>query len=313
MNGVYGYIDAAGTMTIAPRFSAAFSFKGGLARIELPGSQNQGFIDKQGAVVIPPQFTPASNFSEGLAAVTFPSGDSAFIDATGKVVTPHFSETWDFSSGLAPVTTFASHYKFGFIDKTGNLVIPVRYDNVVVNQGPVFSEGLAAVGNGKVGSYKYGYIDPSGNMVTQPQYDAAQPFHEGLAAVRIGNLWGYIDKTGKMVIPLQFRAAFGFSGDRARVDVVSSQPGFIDKTGRKVIMLPANWYAVDEFSEGLAPVQGNKGAGGFGFIDDAGRLVIPMQFDLPGRFSGGLALVSSKGKVGAIDRSGQIVIPLQFE
>ncbi len=85
MNGVYGYIDAAGTMIIPPRFSAAFSFKGGLARIEQPGSDKQGFIDKQGTVVIPPQFAQGtSDFSEGLAAVTFDFGDSSVHRSHGE-------------------------------------------------------------------------------------------------------------------------------------------------------------------------------------------------------------------------------------
>ena len=42
---------------------------------------------------------------------------------------------------------------WGFIDKTGSIVIPLEYDAY----GSVFSEGLAAVSK----DGKYGYVDPS--------------------------------------------------------------------------------------------------------------------------------------------------------
>ena len=47
-------------------------------------------------------------------------------------------------------------------------------------------------------------------MVINPQFDAASPFSEGLAHVRIGGKWGYIDPAGKMVINPQFDAASPF-------------------------------------------------------------------------------------------------------
>ncbi len=210
------------------------------------------------------------------------------------------------------MTTLASDFRFGFVDKTGKLVIPVHYDNVVVNRGPVFSEGFAAVGTGRLGHYKYSYIDSTGAVAIPSQYDDAQPFHEGLAAVEVGNLWGYIDKTGKIVIPLRFKYANAFSGGLARADITTLQRGFIDKTG-KVTTIPEGLVIVSDFFDGRAAVKVVNSAGGFGYIDETGNPVTPTQFDLASDYSGGLALVSSKGKVGAIDRSGQIVIPLQFD
>ena len=50
----------------------------------------------------------------------------------------------------------------GFIDKTGMVVIPPKFDEV----NP-FSEGLAAVQI----EGKWGFIDKTGNMVIRPQFD----------------------------------------------------------------------------------------------------------------------------------------------
>jgi len=51
----------------------------------------------------------------------------------------------------------------------------------------------------------------------------------------------------------------------------------------------------------------------WGFIDKAGKFVIPAQFENAGRFSEQLAPVSIGGRWGFIDKTGKVVIPAQFE
>lgn len=107
--------------------------------------------------------------------------------------------------GLFPVKVSG---KYGYIDKTGKLVINPQFDAAWG-----FAEGLALVGIGerdtttftlglKAGG-KYGFIDKTGKYVINPQFDAGCGFSEGLARVRLGDLrtgkWGYVDKTGKYI------------------------------------------------------------------------------------------------------------------
>ena len=47
--------------------------------------------------------------------------------------------------------------------------------------------------------------------VIAPQYEAAEPFSEGLAAVKRDGKWGYIDTAGELVIPFRFERAYDFS------------------------------------------------------------------------------------------------------
>ena len=132
--------------------------------------------------------------------------------------------------------------KYGFIDKSGKVVIEPQFDYV-----RAFSEGLA-----KVEKYgKYGFIDKSGKMVIEPQFDEVSDFSEGLAQVIKGGKWvyegftksikggkwGFIDKSGKVVIEPQFNDASFFSEGFARL-------------GRSVM-----------FSEGLAIVAIDVGGG----------------------------------------------------
>ncbi len=86
--------------------------------------------------------------------------------------------------------------KWGYIDKAGKIVIPLKYSSE-----DEFSEGLAAVQVEVEG--KWGYIDKTGKVLIPAQWSSAVGFSEGLAAVQVevDGKWGYIDKTGKYVWP----------------------------------------------------------------------------------------------------------------
>ena len=63
------------------------------------------------------------------------------------------------------------------------------------------------------------------------------------------------------------------------------------------------------FSEGLAGVRID---GRYGFIDEAGTLVIAPRFDLVGSFHLGLAEILIGDATGVIDRSGKVVLEPRF-
>ncbi len=94
--------------------------------------------------------------------------------------------------GLFPVIEDG---KWGFIDKTGKIVIKPKFDNA-----KLFSEGLAAI----LIVDKWGYIDRMGKIVFKPKFDEGRNFSEGMACVKIAGKWGYINKTGRIIIKPQF-------------------------------------------------------------------------------------------------------------
>lgn len=134
--------------------------------------------------------------------------------------------------------------KYGYIDKTGKVVIKPQFDNTMG-----FNEGLAATSIGK----KYGYIDTKGNWVIKPQFDFTYMFSDGLAMVEINKKKGWIDKKGRMVIePQEFeKTAIGFREGRLAV-MKNGKWGYIDKTGRMVV--EAKFDEAKEFSGGVAQV-----------------------------------------------------------
>ncbi|MGA7159015.1 MAG: WG repeat-containing protein [Acidobacteriaceae bacterium] len=194
-----GYIDKTGRVVIAPQFSLATPFSEGLAAVTKADSMDSGwgYIDTSGKWVIAPQFDWGSSFQDHLAAVNR-KHNCGFIDPKGDYVLrppvppqeKDCASVWgDFSEGLSR-WKFGS--KYGFIDRTGAVVIKPQFDLVMH-----FSEDLAAV---EIDG-KWGYIDKTGKLIIEPRpFTRVEDFHSGLASVVTKDgKWGYIDRSGKYV------------------------------------------------------------------------------------------------------------------
>ena len=194
----------------------------------------------------------------------------------------------------------------------------------------------------------WGYVDTHGAIVIPPNYEEAREFHDGRAAVRIGDVYGYIDMTGQMVIPAAFGVARDFSEGRAWVvpgtrpcwirsevfdlyDVGRSRPHFIaDRPSHYELSIPNCRYSlvdrdgeivseidfddVRDFSEGLAAVgHFNGGWTSWGFVDQSGEFEIHPLFNSASSFSEGLAAVSTRDKlVGYIGHYGKFAIEPKY-
>ena len=127
--------------------------------------------------------------------------------------------------GMMGVSKKGAH-QCGFVDQTGNIVIPLQYFEV-----GSFSDGLAAVSaKDEDGFSKWGFIDKTGKMVIPARYEVVNDFSEGVAPVSNGEYWEYIDKTGKTAIPMQFDFARSFNNGIAFVEK-DGHVAIIDRTG----------------------------------------------------------------------------------
>src|SRR5262245_53535319 len=86
----------------------------------------------------------------------------------------------------------------------------------------------------------------------------------------------------------------------------------------KITALPLVYFAfsalllssyVQDNTGGLYPVTQN---GKWGYIDNAGNIVIKSQFDGADDFAEGLAAIRVRGKSGYIDKTGKIIIRPMF-
>lgn len=248
-----------------------------------------------------------------------------------------FVEAGSFSEGLAAVRI---NGRFGFIDKTGKVVIQPRF-LMVDGWPPVysryhlyysyrgFSEGLAAASVGEYPDIYHGCIDHTGNYVIQPKYVIMGTFSEGLAPFLRDDKWGYMDKRGVEVIPPRYREAGSFSNGIAVVTKDNNRAVYIDKTGRIILEKTKNrifswgnesfplskneFKRASEFHDGWARVECFS-SGIEGFIDRDGTFY-RIAFDNFGDFQEGLAwfCVNNYKKCGFIDTRLQVAIEARFD
>jgi hypothetical protein len=150
------------------------------------------------------------------------------------------------------------------------------------------------------------FIDTLGRTKFCFSGDNQSEVSSGLALIQNGNEKFFIDKSGKKVLNVsQYDEAFSYVGEMAEIGKAGKR-GFIDKAGRELI--PPIYQRVDFFSSGVAAVRPTRERKYY-FIDKNNRKIIDQPFDYvesPG-FVGDLAWVKKGDQKGWINKKGEFV------
>ena len=251
-----------------------------------------GYINGKGEVVVAPIFDEGTRFYEGLAAVRVKSRWGV-IDAKGDfVIQPRL---WGWCRFREEIACISVKGKWGIIDRAGNFVLQPKYDYL-----EDFRKGRAVFRVGEFQErqrWRYGYLDRNGSEAIPAKLHGAEAFSEGLAAVKLVNLWGYIEPSGIFKIAPRFDGtgsgkrwpdtrAGRFVNGLAPVWSGQDHYRFIETTG--AYAFEGVFDDANSFSEGRAVVGRNKR---YGFIDTEGQIAIEYRFTLARDFSEGLAKV----------------------
>lgn len=119
---LYGFIDTTGNELINCKYQSVGKFKDELLPVRL--NDKWGYVNIKGKTVIKHQFEGTLGFSDGMAIIIKREGlDSyyyGFIDKTGKIVIPTiYTKAEDFKDGIAKVRIDGTWIE---IDKNGNKV-----------------------------------------------------------------------------------------------------------------------------------------------------------------------------------------------
>ncbi len=166
---------------------------------------------------------------------------------------------------------------------------------------------------------KWGYIDRTGAMRIAPAYEYAAEFSEGLAAVTLDGAIGFIDETGKLVMPARFDRASDFRDGRAPASL-KGRDGVVDRAGEfkectadELRALPRA-IPFDPMQRGLSDNRAVFAAsdGKLGYMDAAGHVVIPAQYEAATMFRGGVAPVVLGAQWLCIDTAGKVIWQPEF-
>lgn len=161
--------------------------------------------------------------------------------------------------------------KYGIVNSEGKQIQPMGFDELRKDVSDLSSKELPNMGSARdlhvrIGD-KWGILTANGEQLAEVKFDSVGVFHDGLAVVKAAERYGYIDRSGAIVIPIQ-------------------------------------WMAAYDFSEGLAALRVDKKH--FQFINTAGTVVIKSKkYDSVGRFRNGICRVVKGGKVKWIDTKGK--------
>ena len=195
--------------------------------------------------------------------------------------------------------------KYGFMDKTGEVIISAKYIRVWY---PEFSEGLAFVSKKQSanGEFTWICIDTLGKKVfSLGRNYPEKSFSEGYAVISDYENYWFVNKSGKRVFSKKFKDACVFTNGFARVsdeECGYSSSYFIDKKGERAKHLPLGGSI---FNNGISYC-------GWKLIDTLGNVLIDSIHEWTGA-SYEFLKVRRNDKWGFIDRKGNIIIDFQYE
>ncbi len=200
------------------------------------------------------------DFHENLASAKI-EDKYGFINSTGDIIIPfEYDSVNYFSNGYVGV---CKNGKWGIINKHNQLVISYKYDFAFAYYHTLF----LVVQKGKIN-----YITRDENDFINFEYDEVDWFRSNYAKIRINGKYGYIDTLGNLVVPAKYIRAY------------DAQHGWI--------------WAIDADSNDVyihIPLDQN--------FNDLGHV---------GLKEGDYMYIREEDKVGVLHRSGKFIAPIEF-
>lgn len=318
-NVVFYAEDILNQFDLESSYPDIYAFHDGMARVSTYDSV--GYINTKGEFVIPMNiYYNGYDFSDGVVEVYDSNYVSSFIDTAGNVLftpNPNYSY-YGFSNGLAAVYDY-DNGQYGYVDKTGELVIPTTLDEATsfVGDLAVYKE---------LG--KYGVINRDGKFLLHPVFKDLTITEDGYVIGYDGVFTVFLDSNLK---PMKRVVGDELYGVYDNVFIKSNYDGYVfeDLSGVALGTFDDYYYLGDhifELMDGrIAMTDDVKAAADedsnmeitvdydYMFLNNKGEVVIDLsEYDSVRPFSEGLAVVEKKGKFGYIDTEGNVVIPIKY-
>lgn len=271
------------------------------------GDKTETLLLKDGGAVVAkiPNLLSSPNleFINGLMLAENVDREYGYFDRTGKLLCNRYFETAErFADGVASVSFNQDGVKYGaVIDLKGNYVYgPLK--NIIVS---LFFNGVASIevlaednskSNRTLKSTGRGIVNRKFEVIIPAKYEYVKDYGNHLIAKALascGGGWVVFDFDGKKLLELK--------------------PTVTD-------VRPSDDSDMVAFAEGvkLKSMDATADSAKWGFVDFAGKVIVPPKFDDAMSFVNGVAVVSVKNKngkmqSGTIDERGNFVVQPKFK
>ena len=199
-----------------------------------------------------------------------------------------------FNGGISTVINADS--KYGAMDKDGNIKIPFKYDFLAYD--PEYQQYIYAEND------KFGILGANDEPIIKAQYDMVSHMSHGYLTATVGAHTGILDRSGKVVVPISHQLILEFNAE-VFVSNVKEQYVLYNIKQNKII---SPGYDLISLSE-KDPLHLVQKAGKFGYINNQGKLIIPIKYSSATTFEDGIASVmdSDDGDAYFINSKGEKV------
>jgi len=229
-----------------------------------------------------------------------------YCDNNKKVlIEPRYSYVTLFHNNYAEVwfdTTWV-----GAINNKGEVLIKAGKDTVlyVTDAGRVYKEiGKGAIEIGEL----------SGNLFKLEKYYIHGAFTSKSYIAKSGKKSGVIDNKENVIIPFKY-TYINYPDKSGYASVgVNRRSGVIDTLGKRAFPLLKKKYSLGVFSNGRAKIYTkDKPENEVGFINNTGKIVIPLIYKDANDFCDSISIVGNGIKYGAINFHGDTITPFAYD
>jgi hypothetical protein len=303
----WGFINHKGKFVTPVKYEDAKDFQpNGLAAVKTKGEY--GLINQYGQFIVHPQYSYINPFSDSRAVVMDDKGFKV-INERGKVLTGKdysYISNYQNERALFAGTAEDGRYLYGFLNKQGKEVIPLKYESATD-----FNEDKAVV---RVAEGQYELIDRKGRTLHSFSKAYVGAVSDGLMAFQLEAVgkFGFMNENGEVVIEPSFAGTQPFKDGRAIVntDETFFRYGLIDQSGRfiiepdynNILFLGEGRVALGKAIDETIPFAGSK----YAIADLNGKILTEFKYMNVMEYTNGLASASDTRNTFFIDKNGQV-------
>lgn len=200
-----GFYNFAAGVEVPCVYEDIGKFRNGIAVVEKAG---YGLMNSAGGIVLPLDYAGVIVFPDGRIAVWNREPLKWGFWEDGKLTGPYFSYMdWVEGENIASVK---GDGKWGYVDSRGEVLVPLEYDDLGVNEG----NGFAAKKDGR-----WGFVDQTGRVLTPLLFNQVLRYSEDGALVCRNEEFFVADRKGRPVYEYSFDYFYYLAPNRIWVQI----------------------------------------------------------------------------------------------